>query len=106
MRALLAAATVIALNGAAGPATLTAAAPVTQLAFDDGRLAFALHGRCGGLTVWAPATKARRPIGRSRACTATSTGSAVAGLTIGRRRVLWVEYAGGNIREWTLRTAT
>jgi hypothetical protein len=103
---LLAAAAVIALQGAAGATSLTARGPVSQLAFDEGRVAFSVQGRCGGLTVWSPVTKTRRPIGRSRACMETSTGSAIGGLTIGGRRVLWVEYTGGNIREWTLRTAT
>ena len=103
---MFATAVLIALQGAAGAGSLTTRRPIAQLAFDEGRVAFAVQGRCGGLTVWSPARRSRRPIGRSHFCAATSTGSAIHGLTIGGRRVLWVEYTGGNIREWTLRTAT
>jgi hypothetical protein len=36
----------------------------------------------------------------------TSTGTAIAGLSLAGTRALWVHYGGGNIREWTVWTAT
>lgn len=45
-------------------------------------------------------------IGRSTSCEETSTGRGVSSLSVARNRVLWLHFAGGNIREWSLFTAT
>jgi outer membrane protein assembly factor BamB len=56
--------------------------------------------------VWNLATRGVTKLGRKTHCEQTSTGNAIAALSIAGTRVLWVHYAGGNIREWSLWTAT
>lgn len=40
------------------------------------------------------------------ACEAASTGTGIAGVATARGRVLWLYYAGGNLRDWLLYTAS
>ena len=40
------------------------------------------------------------------ACESTSTGTGIAGVATARGRVLWLYYAGGNLRDWLLYTAS
>ena len=105
--AVLAAAVPAAL---AGPSrSVTAPAPVLAIAFDGGRIAYA-SGRsaadCNRVYVWNLSTRGVSKLGRKTHCEQTSTGNAIASVAIAGRRVLWLHYAGGNLRDWSLWTAT
>jgi hypothetical protein len=64
-------------------------------------------GLCGAVTLWRPVAGASVAFPRTPTlCPQTSTGTAIAGVETSGGRVLWLSYAGGNIREWSLYTAT
>jgi hypothetical protein len=94
---------------AASAATLTSPGPVSALAADGGRVAFAA-GRsrtdCDRVRIWTPATGKLVRLARTTSCVATSTGTGIGAVAIAGARVLWLHYTGGNIREWRLFTAT
>jgi hypothetical protein len=112
MRRLLVLGLLLAVVPAASGASVrsvTAPAPVTALAADGLRVAYAtgFSARdCNRVYVWDLAARGIRRLGRRTHCEQTSTGNAIAGLSIAGSRVLWVHYAGGNLRDWTLWTAT
>lgn len=89
--------------------SVTAPAPVTGLAFDASRIAYA-SGRsardCNRIYVWNLSTRGVTRFPRPTSCVRTSTGSGISGLALAGTRVLWVHFIGGNTREWTLWTAT
>jgi hypothetical protein len=94
--------------GAAGR-SVTAPGPVTALAFDGTRIAYASgrsRGDCDRVRVWNLRTGAVTRLGRTKACVETSTGTGIAAVSVAGSRVLWLHYTGGNTREWTLFTAT
>ena len=112
MKRLLALGVVLALvpvAGAASVRSVTAPAPVRTLEADSGRIAYST-GRstrdCNRVYVWDVATRGVSKLGRKTHCEQTSTGNEIAAVSIAGRRVLWVHYAGGNFREWSLWTAT
>src|SRR5690242_11576395 len=90
-----------ALEAAASTAA-TAPPAVTALAAAQGRTAFA--------TAWTKTRCERVVLGRRsfgpRICPAVSTGRGIAAVEVAGARLLWLGYAGGNTREWTLETAT
>jgi hypothetical protein len=88
---------------AAFVAAVSAPAPVTGLAADGPRVAFA--SGCGDVRVWRPPARVASRLASPR-CEVTSTGSGVAGLALAGTRALWLSYTGGNIREWSLWTAS
>lgn len=95
--------------GAASVRTVTAPAPVLALAIDGSRIAFASGrsaGDCNRVRIWNLATGGVTRLGRRTHCEQTSTGNAIASLALAGTRVLWLHYAGGNVREWSLWTAT
>lgn len=96
-------------GGAASVRAVTAPAPVLALETDGTRIAYAT-GRsehdCNRVYVWNLTTRGVTKLGRRTHCERTSTGNEVAAVSIAGTRVLWVHYAGGNIREWSLWTAT
>ena len=105
------AAAVVASSPAAAPKrTLLAPARITGLAADGGHVAFAVasrRGDCAHVRLWTPATGRVVRFGPARACgPATSTGSGLVGPTLARTRALWLTYTGGNIREWSLWSAS
>ena len=89
--------------------SVAAPAPVRALEHDASRVAYAV-GRsardCNRVYVWDLATRGVSKLGRKTHCEQTSTGNEIAAVSIAGRRVLWVHYAGGNIRDWSLWTAT
>jgi hypothetical protein len=90
-------------------AAIAAPAPVQALALDPRVVAYAsAHSAadCDRVRVWSRATRRTVRLGRATSCEQTSTGSGIAALSVARTRVLWLHYAGGNIREWSLFTAT
>jgi hypothetical protein len=99
----------VAATIASAVAAITAPAPVQALALDTPLLAYA-SGRtardCDRVRIWNRASRRTTTFGRTTSCERTSTGSGIAALSIAGNRVLWLHYAGGNIREWSLFTAT
>ena len=98
-----------AVGGAVSVRSVTAPARVTALAFEGGRVAYATgfsaHD-CNRVYVWNLATRGVSKLGRETHCEQTSTGNAVESVSVAGARVLWVHYAGGNLRDWSLWTAT
>lgn len=94
---------VLALVSAFAGLFVSAPAPVTVVAADGSRVAFA--SGCGDVRIWRPPARSASRLLSPR-CEETSTGSAVAALALAGTRALWLSYAGGNIREWSLWTAT
>lgn len=87
---------------AAATALPRPAAPVTALAAAGGRIAYATawtRAHCEHVVV------ADRSFG-PRLCPEVSTGRGIAALELAESRVLWLGYAGGNDRDWTVETAT
>jgi hypothetical protein len=84
--------------------------PVTGLAVDGYRVAFAsgpVAGDCGHVRIWNVHEPKPRRLGRGDPCPEiTSTGSGLIGPELGGTRALWITYVGGNLREWSLWTAT
>jgi hypothetical protein len=98
-----------AVAGAASVRSVTAPARVTALAFEGGRVAYAtgFSARdCNRVYVWNLATRGVSKLGRKTHCEQTSTGNAIESVSLAGARVLWVHYAGGNFRDWSLWTAT
>lgn len=95
--------------GAAGVRSVTAPAPVLALEHDGSFVAYAV-GRsardCNRVYVWNLATRGVSKLGRKTHCVETSTGNAIGSVAVAGRRVLWVHFAGGNRRLYTLWTAT
>lgn len=112
MKRLLALAALLVLVPTAGAASVravTAPAPIRALELDGARIAYAT-GRserdCNRVFVWNLATRGVTKLGRKTHCEQTSTGNEIAAVSIAGTRVLWLHYAGGNIRDWSLWTAT
>ena len=94
---------------AATIAAIAAPAPVQAVALDSPLLAYAtIHSAadCDRVRVWDRSTGRTMRLGRTTHCEETSTGSGIAALSIAGNRVLWLHFTGGNIREWSLFTAT
>ena len=95
--------------GAAPVRSVTTPATVLELAFDGSRIAYAV-GRstrdCNRVYVWDLTTRGVSRLGRKTHCEQTSTGNSIAQVAIAGTRVLWLHYAGGNLRDWSLWTAT
>ncbi len=95
--------------GAAAVRSVTTPAAVTALAADGARVAYAVGFSmrdCNRVYVWNHGTRAVTKLGRKTHCERTSTGNAIAAVSIAGTRVLWLHYVGGNTRDWTLWTAT
>jgi len=73
-----------------------------EVAYADGRSA----RDCDRVRIWNLQTRRVTTLGRTTSCEETSTGVGIADVAIADGRVLWLHYAGGNIREWRLFTAT
>jgi hypothetical protein len=117
MRTIAVSAAVLALLASAAAAagnppgrTQTRAGPITDLALTHASIAFVV-GRtardCDHVELWNPDSKGTWRFGRPRPCgEETSTGSGIWDVAVASGRALWLEYTGGNIREWSLKTAT
>jgi hypothetical protein len=96
-------------GGAASVRSVTAPARVLALELDSSFIAYAV-GRsaqdCNRVFVWNLASRGVTKLGRKTNCEQTSTGNSIAAVSVAGKRVLWVHFAGGNIREWSLWTAT
>src|SRR5215211_1192605 len=94
--------------GAAGR-SVAAPGPVTALAFDGTRVAYASgrsRGDCDRVRIWNLGTGRVAALGRRTSCAEGSTGTGIAAVSVAGPRVLWLHYTGGNTRDWSLFTAT
>jgi hypothetical protein len=107
------------MSGAAGAVlqpgrTLENPSPVSALGVTHRSVVYAVREsrdlkRCAYVVLWDTATRGLWRLGSSttRICAeGPSTGSGISHVATSGRRVFWVTYAGGNIREETLWTAT
>lgn len=112
MRRLLLLGALLALVPTAGASTVravTAPAPVIAFAADGSRVAYAVGfsaGDCNRVRLWNLDPAGVTRLGRGTPCVRTSTGTTITALALAGRRALWLHVTGGNIREWSLWTAT
>ena len=84
-------------------------APVQAVAADGDRVAYAAGlsaGDCNRVYIWNLRTRGVTRLGRRTHCQQSSTGNAISGVSLAGTRALWLQYQGGNRREYTLWTAT
>ncbi|MDH4177326.1 MAG: hypothetical protein OEW31_03575 [Thermoleophilia bacterium] len=113
---LLAAATLAVSAGASATVKPTriakAPARVTTLALSGKTVAYATAPTstdCFHVELWRPAAKTTKIVrfGEKRPCgDEPSTGFGISGVSVATTRAVWVSYAGGNLRDWQLWTAT
>ena len=109
----------IALAAAAGAAAagsdraVTSPGPVRAVARSGFSVAFLsgpYAGHCGPrVELWSLVTRGVYALGRhpDLLCSeGPSTGSGIADIAVAGNRAVWLEYAGGNLRDWSLQTAT
>jgi hypothetical protein len=98
------------LTAPKGERSFTASAPVTALSADGSVTAFAVAAKprdCYHVDLWNRSTRSVVRLGHAARCgPVTSTGSGLVGPGLAGNRALWITYTGGNIREWSLWTAT
>ena len=94
--------------------------PVRDLAFTSGSVAWehapgvpaavipGREGTCGQVGLWLPASRRQWRFDPTLVCTngPSSTGMGIRDVSVATRRVLWIEYVGGNFRDWFLVTAS
>lgn len=97
----------LATAGTATAREIRAGGPVRALGTTGVEVAFVaeVRPRCFEVRVWDTGDRGVRRYAR-QCFPATSTGSGVAAVAVANRRVLWLSYTGGNIREWSLWTRT
>jgi hypothetical protein len=109
---LLAALSACACTGIAGAATqfsIIGRSTVTALAADGDDVAFAAArttADCDRVFIWQRQQRKTFQLGKKHRCETGSTGRGIAGIAVTGGRALWVNYVGGNYREWRLWTAT
>ena len=95
--------------GATTQGSIVGRSAVTALAADGDEAVFATvrtSADCDRAFIWERPTRQLYQLGKRQRCDAVSTGRGVAGIAITQGRALWLTFAGGNIREWRLWTAT
>lgn len=97
-------------SAAAADRSVVSQGPVEALARSGYSVAFAAAptraAECHQVSLWSLVTKGVTRFGPRAPCEETSTGSGIAGLAVASNRLLWLAYAGGNLRDWLLFTAT
>jgi len=108
---LLAGATVA--SAAAADRTVTSPGQVRALARSGYSVVFLsgpYDGHCGSrVEFWSLVTRGVQPLGRHPDLLCRdrpSTGSGITDIAVAGNRALWLAYAGGNLRDWILETAT
>jgi hypothetical protein len=85
-------------------------AAVSELALTHASIAFAVGATardCDHVELWNPDVRGTWRFGRPRPCgDVPSTGAGISDVAVATSRVVWLEFAGGNIRDWQLKTAT
>jgi hypothetical protein len=83
---------------------------ISELALTQASIAFAVRATlrdCDHVELWNPDVRGTWRFGRPRPCgDVPSTGAGITDVAVATSRVIWLEYAGGNIRDWQLKTAT
>jgi hypothetical protein len=101
---------VLPAGGGAAPVRSVSTPGVVEALAMDGRVVAYADGRsardCDRVRTWNLQTRRVTTFGRTTPCVQTSTGVGIADVALADGRVLWLHYAGGNIREWRLFTAT
>jgi hypothetical protein len=89
--------------------TLLRAGPVTALGLTHGSVAYAV-GRtrqdCDHVELWNTDTHGTWRFGRKRPCGDLPLFSGIGPIGVAANRVVWVSFAGGNLTDWELWTAT
>ena len=88
---------------------VTTGSPIAVVAADGRFVAFGTTPpapRCERVFVWRTSPRRVFAFPTRSNCPGTSTGRGFAGLAIAGNRALWITYTGGNIREWSLWTAS
>ncbi len=100
-------------SAAAADRSVTSPGQVRALARSGYSVAFLsgpYAGHCGPhVELWSLVTRSVYRLGRRTDAfcrEAPSTGSGIADIAVAGTRALWLEYAGGNLRDWVLQTAT
>ena len=91
--------------------TIVTSLPVRNLALTGRSVAFVADApvrlQCARIGLWNTATNRRFTFDSKEQCLEeASTGQGVWDVAVATHRLLWLTYAGGNLREWTLWTAT
>jgi hypothetical protein len=89
--------------------TIQSPARVQALGADGTRVAYAAgfsSGDCNRVYVWNLLTRKTVKLGRKTHCQQTSTGNRISAVSLAGTRALWLQFQGGNRREYTLWTAT
>lgn len=89
--------------------TQTRSAPITSIGLTHASIAFSV-GRsttdCDHVELWNTDTRATWRFGRRRPCGDLPVFSGIGPIGVATDRVVWVAYAGGNLTDWQLWTAT
>jgi hypothetical protein len=89
--------------------TLVRGGPVTAVGLTHGSIAYAV-GRttsdCDHVELWNTDTRGTRRFGRKRPCGDLPLFSGIGPVAVASSRVVWVSFAGGNLTDWELWTAT
>jgi hypothetical protein len=89
--------------------TLVRTGPVTALGLTHGAIAYAV-GRtkkdCDHVELWNTDTRGTWRFGRKRPCGDLPLFSGIGPIGVATNRVLWISFAGGNLTDWQLWTAT
>ena len=84
--------------------------PIRAVALNHSSLAFLVARTktdCEHVELWDTGTQGTWRFGKPGPCTNLgSTGNGISGVGVSGNRLLWIRYAGGNIRDWQLMTAT
>lgn len=107
-------ATATVANGASALAPtseLVSSRPVQDLALTRGSVGYVADVpkrlSCGRIGFWNRAARTSFTVDAKEQCVEeASTGQGIWDVSVATRRLLWLTYAGGNFREWTLWTAT
>jgi hypothetical protein len=86
------------------PPHLIASQPITAVGVSGSKIAYATAD-CR-VSLWDRSAHRITHFAAGPACEKTSTGTAVAAVSVAGTRVVFLHYTGGNIREWSLWTAT
>jgi hypothetical protein len=113
LAAVIVVATASVASGAGADRTVTSPGLVRALARSGFSVAFLsgpYPGHCGPhIELWSLITRGVHRLGRHTDAICNegpSTGSGVTDIAVAGNRALWLEYAGGNLRDWVLQTAT
>jgi len=89
--------------------SIARAGPVTALGLTHGSIAYAV-GRtkadCDHVELWNTDTRGTWRFGRKRPCGDLPLFSGIGPVGVATKRVVWVSFAGGNLTDWELWTAT